>query len=196
MVGVGVGVEVADGNGLHLRVATPPHHLLDVFHSQRLEHRAVLVHPLLHLEPEVAGHERARLLEPHVVEIGTIAPADLEHVPEPAGGDERRFHTLPLGDRVDDHGAAMDEVSKRVRREIRQRDRVEHPLRQVAGPGQRLGQAGGGRVLVEEDEIGERPADVGRDPEAHAAGRRRPRPPRCAAVRAWSMVRSSLRTTP
>src|SRR5205809_1710204 len=45
--------------------------------------------------------------------------------------------------------------------------------------------------LVEEDEIGECPADVGRDPEAHAAGRRRPRPPRCAADRKSTRLNSS-----
>ena len=133
------------------------------------------VDPLAHLEAQPARHEGDLLAVAQVVEVGAVAARDLQHVAKALGGDQRGLRARPLRDGVDDGRPAVDEVIHGVGVELRLIDGVEHAPRQIVRRAERLGDAERAGLLVEVDEIGEGPADIGRQ-SAHCvlpASRRR-----------------------
>ena len=160
--GRGVGVEELDGDGLHSLGPAHLDHRVQVFEMQRRADPPPGVDALAHLEPEPARHEGDLLAVAQIVEIGAVAACDLEHVAEALGGDQRGLRAGPLGDRVDHRGSAMDEVVHLLSVEARLLDGVEHTAREIARRAERLGDAERAGFLIEMDEVGEGPADIGR----------------------------------
>ena len=77
---------------------------------ERYEHVAGGRQPLGYLAAAPARHQRLGPPIEHVVHFQEIAAADLEHVPEPLGGDEPGARPPALEERVDpDRGAVDDE---------------------------------------------------------------------------------------
>ena len=127
------------------------------------------IDPLAHLEAVAARHEGRRLARDQVVHVGAVAAADLEDVAEAARGHERGTGTRALGERVDDDGRAVHELLDRGRLDLACGDHVEHALGEVARGRRDLGDAHLAAHCVDRDEVGERAADVGRDPQRHRA---------------------------
>ncbi len=76
--------------------------------------RAVVPHPLRHLDAQVARHQHRRLVGLQVVEVGPLLPADLQQVAEPVGGDQPGAHAAMLDQRVGRHGRAVTEIADRT----------------------------------------------------------------------------------
>ena len=163
---VGVGVEQADGHGLHpLR----PEILQDGGQAGEVQGGGLLafvVDAAWRLPAQVAVHEGPGLLVLQVEEVGPVASADLQHVPEALGGDQGGLGPLALGDGVDDQGGAMDEGRELPGLDPCGLDHVHDALLELAGRGVALGRAHLA-VLGDVDQIGEGAANIRRD--AHYA---------------------------
>ena len=171
MLRIAVGMEVADAERLHAFLPERPGRLGDRPLVERRHHGPGRVEPLRDAEAEVARRQRPRLLEQQVVERGPDLALDLQHVPEPVRGDEAGGRELPLDDRVGGHGGSVDEVAHirgfHARLAEDAPDRREKAHRGVARRGGHLRDPGPARLLVDEDAVGEGPADI--DAEAIAA---------------------------
>ena len=170
VLGVGVGVQEADGDRLDALCAAGLGDGVELGELEWDEDVAVAVDTLVHLEAQPSRHERLGLAADEVVHVGPVAAADLEHVAEAARGDERGQGTGALGERVDDDRRAVDEVSDALEPDLAGRQAREHALGQTRRRRRRLRDAELTCLGVEEDEVGERTADVRRGHEAHAAG--------------------------
>ena len=119
------------------------------------------------LAAQVARHEGFGLLIVQVEEVGPVAARDLQRVAKPLRRDEADPDAGALGQRVDDHRRAVGEEAHRVRRDARLRHDVEHAFLVACGGGVGLRAADDGlagvAVGLENQEIGEGSADVGRD---------------------------------
>ncbi len=169
VLGVGVGVQEADGDRLDALRAAGVGDGVELGELERDEDAAVAVDPLAHLEAQPPRHERLRLAADEVVHVGPVSAADLEHVAEAARGDERRQGAVALGQRVDDDRRAVDEVPDALEGDLAVGQAGEHALGQARRRRRRLRDAEVARLGVEEDEVGERTADVRRGDEAHSA---------------------------
>jgi hypothetical protein len=174
--GIRVGVEQAHAHRLDPGGPEPLREAPDFRGVDRPAHRAVDEHSLVELESEVAGGDRPRPLHVEVVHVVAVLARDLDRVAEALGGDERRARALPLDDGVREEGGAVQHVGHVAGRHAR---RAEHGLdprddgvvRSVGGR-EDLADLEGPAVLAREDEIGERPADVGADAVGHVVVRR------------------------
>ena len=110
VLGVGVGVQEADGDRLDALRAAGLGDGVELGELEWDEDVAVAVDTLAHLEAQPSRHERLGLAADEVVHVGPVSAADLEHVAEAARGDERGQGALALGQRVDDDRRAVDEV--------------------------------------------------------------------------------------
>ena len=164
---VAVGVEKDDGDGLH-----PPGPAVfrdgrDLGLGQRTYHASIRSDSLGDLEPEGAGHEGVRRAGSEIVEVRPVAAPDLQHISEPARGDQRSAHALALENGVDDGGTAMHEEAGVTRLDAgggHLVNDVDDPLGMIMRRGEALGGEERARCLVETHEIGEGAANVGRDP--------------------------------
>ena len=118
VLGVGVGVQEADGDRLDALRAAGVGDGVELGELEWNEDVAVAVDTLAHLEAQPPRHERLGLAADEVVHVGPVPAADLEHVAEAARGDERGQGTGALGQRVDDDRRAVDEVLDVLERDI------------------------------------------------------------------------------
>ena len=161
---VQIAVEQADRDRDDVLLGQRPRDLVDPVLFQGLQHLAARIQPLLDLEAEIARHERPRLLEMDIVEARPDLAADLQHVAESFGRDERGARRLALDQGVGGDGGAVDQVGNGVRRDIAigqdALDRVEEALGGVRGRGGDLRDPGRAAGFGEQHGIGERAADV------------------------------------
>ncbi len=157
---VGVGVQQAHGHRLDARVL----HRLDGGGQGLGVDRPGLAlgrDPLRDHDPPLPRHQGRRPVLGQVVQRGPVLAADLDHVPEALGGDQRGGRAAPLEQGVRGHGGAVGDRLDRRAVELGRLDRREHPDRLVAG---RRGHLRGAHLAVDDrHEIGERPADVDAD---------------------------------
>ena len=100
MVGVGVGVQIADRDRLDARAADALRrgpHVCFVEGAQLLAARSG---PLVDLEAKLPRHERRRALVERLVEVRHPHPPQLQHVAESSGGEQRGRRALAFEDRV------------------------------------------------------------------------------------------------
>ena len=126
------------------------------------------VAPPRHREPQRAGDERKRSLHVHVVLLEALLVAHLEDVAHPLGGDERGPGALPLDEGIRGQGRAVDEDRDFRRRQSGRGEHASDPLEHAVLRRRRRQYLGGvtaGGAF--QDDVGEGPADVGRQSRAH-----------------------------
>ena len=123
------------------------------------------------LEPLAAGHQhRGGVLE-EIVEVGAGGAPDLEHVAESTGGDQRDIGALRFEQGVGDDGSGMGEERDRAGRDVvlvhRGTSAVDDGGPEVVRGRRRLGDPHPAAGLVEDCDVGERPADIHSDAPSH-----------------------------
>src|SRR5215218_723513 len=159
---VSVRVHEADRHRLHAFLPEEVRHGFERFGIQRYENLPLVVEALVDFLPEISGHEGLRLGEVEVVEVGTVAAGDLQHVAEAAGRDEARFGPPALRQRVDDHGGAVGEELDLRGIEAGLAQTLDHTPLEIRRGGVHLDGTAPPGFLVEVDEVGEGAAHVGR----------------------------------
>ena len=126
---------------------------------ERDHHEASGIHAFRHLQAQLARDER---LEPSGESIGLRpgAPAELQHVPEPSGGDQTGCRQLAFQQRVGGGGGAVHQQVQGSEIDPGLFQRFQHPERLVVGGGQDLGEMHVARRLIQVEEIGERAPHV------------------------------------
>ena len=160
--GIRVGVEEVDDERLAARVAERGHRPPELVLVEGNDHPPLRVHALGDVEAELARDQRLEAAgQAPAVRPG--APAELERVAEPAGGDETALRSLALQDRVGgDGGAVHDGLDGRGGRAARVDSRHE-PLGLRAGGARDLGDPEAAGLPVEGEHVGEGAADVHTD---------------------------------
>src|SRR3981081_3393989 len=97
------------GNRLDRLLAAERNRCLHIRGTQGLEHIALVVHPLAHLQAQVAWDKRDRLGVEQVVKIRAVPPPDFEDIAKTERGDEGRLGPLTLGERINDDGGTVNE---------------------------------------------------------------------------------------
>ena len=168
---VGVRVEQRDRDCLDIVLADL---LRDVANGVLVERRpglAARADPLGDLVPEPAGDERPRALVLDVVEHRNPQPAHLEHVAEALRRHERGPRSEPLEHRVRGDRGGVDDAVDLVARDAAGGEQGDCALDDAAGVvvgrRQHLGGAHGA-VVAEQDDVGERAADVDAEAVAQA----------------------------
>ena len=117
-----------------------------------------------HLSPQVARHERRRLVDADVVIVGLALAPDVQHVAEAGSGDEAGPRDAAGDHRVGGDGGAMPEISDFSRLDFRafeQRlDAFGNGSRRIAGSRGRLVEEGAAVGKPDEGDVGEGAADV------------------------------------
>jgi len=133
--------------------------------------RAVGQEPLADLATEASWHERRRRIDEEIVHVVAAFVADLERVAEALGGEERRPRPLALDEGIGRERGAVDDRPNGARRDPRlvekHRDALFDAVRRILRRGEDLAYARDPRRLVDDDEIGERAADVDAKPGRH-----------------------------
>jgi hypothetical protein len=168
---IGPGMKQADRDRRHVSGRDPPSDVRDVAVAQRLGHGAAVSHPLGDLEAQVPGHERHRLRVREVVQVGAVAPADLQNVAETTRGHKRRHRAAPLRDGVDHDRGAVDERPDLPGRHAGVRDGLQHTVAEPAGGSVNLGPYDHPGEGVQGHEVGESAADIDRQPDARGIER-------------------------
>ncbi len=169
-------------------LAQPAGRVADGRLVQRDQHLAPRGHALAHLEAAAARHQGGGPAVEHIVHAQEVAPADLEHVPEPLGGDEAGQHALALEQGVDPDGGPVDDEAAVGQARPRLVHAPENPLEQVVRGGEGLGVHQGAGRLVQRDQVREGATDVDADPECHGCAKYTGAWPRVAS-RALSIPR-------
>ena len=110
VLGVEVGVQEADGDGVTPVARRRAASARLSSSSSCADDGAVRGDALVQLEAEVALDERRRLAPEEVVHVRDPQPAQLEHVAEAGGRDERRRAAAPLEHGVRRHRRAVDDL--------------------------------------------------------------------------------------
>ena len=157
--GIRVGVEKVDDKRLAARVAQGDHGVPELVFVERGDHPPLRVHALGHVEAQLARYQRFEAAgQTPAVRPG--APAELQRVAEPAGGDQSALRALALQDRVGgDGGAVHDGLDGRGRRAARIDARHE-ALGLRTGGARDLGDLEATGFPVEGEHVGEGAADV------------------------------------
>ena len=166
MVGVRIGLQETDRDRLDARGAQRVDRRIDVGLVERRQHGTVGGDALGDLEPQVARRERRRLDVMRVVEAWDPDPAQLEHVAEPARGEQRGARALVLQDRIRGDGAAMQHLPEGLRIEAERRREFENAGDDAAGVVvRRRGQLARREppVRQEQRDVRERATDIGGD---------------------------------
>jgi hypothetical protein len=146
---------------------------IDLEIRQRRDHGPVGADALGDLIAVPARNEGGGRILEQVVKIGPGGAPQLQHVAEPARGDEGGARAAALEDGVGD-----DRGGVRQQGDLRRRDRMavhgdaqrrQHALGQVARRRRHLGDADLSRRLVDQRHVGERTADVDPNPPRHVA---------------------------
>ena len=169
--GVHVGVQQADRQRLHALGGQLGDDSAGSVLVEGAKDRAVGQEPLADLTPQAPWHERRRRVDEEVVHVVATFVTDLERVAEPLGGQERRPRALALDERVGREGRAVDDGpngSGRYSRIVQERrDALLDAVRRILRCGEDLAHARGTGRLVDDDQIGEGPADVDAKPGRH-----------------------------
>ena len=164
---VAVGVQEAHRHRLDVLAAQLGEGLAQVILVEGIDNSAGGVDALAHAEAEVARHKRRRRRVLVVVEALPDAPAHLEGVPEPEGGDQSGPGDPAGQDGVRRHGRSVD---NHLDRPVEVLARHLEPVGEVVEPGAHVGggivadirDLGGGhrRVVADAHQVGERPPDI------------------------------------
>ena len=169
---VRIGVDEADRDGLDLFSEQSSHRLLRIGARQRAYDLARRVHPLVHHHPQVALHQRRRLLPREVVEPRHPQVAQLQHVAEALAGDEPHPRAGQLQDRVRRHRGAVHDLGDLARRHAMPDEHRLEPFddgERIVIDARRDLLRDDPPAVVEQHDVGERAADVDADPvAAHA----------------------------
>ena len=127
--------------------------------------------PLQQLEAQPARNQRISAPNPPIVQIRTILPPNLQHVPKPGSNHQRRSRPLPLQQRIRRYRRPMNEELHPARRRPVPLQQPSNPLgnphRLIGRRRRRLGKLQPVRLRIVQRKIGERPADVHPKPIAH-----------------------------
>ena len=160
---VGVRVQKAHGHGRHAFGDETPDRLARVVDVERHEHVAAMVDALGHFPAPAPAHQRRRLLPGDVIEPIRAHAADLEHITKSTCGDESRPGALALEDGVGGDRGAVHDLVHVARRHARFADDLLQPHADrpavVVGARKDLAREHGA-VRRQEDDVGERAADV------------------------------------
>ena len=144
---------------------------LDRVLLERRVHAAVGIHPLGHRNAPVARHERRRMLPEQVVRIVAVAAAHLEDVAEALRREQADDGARPRQERVEPDGRAVEEVLGRSDTVLWDcsLDGVEDAVLRGSRRRRLLADADLAGLVVIEDEVGERAADVDADARGHGS---------------------------
>ena len=146
-------------------------HTIDLAFVERGYDLSLRIDPLGDLKAPAARHQHRRRVLKEVVEVGTRRPTQFQHVTEAASGDKPCLRPFFL-----DQGVGDD------RRRMRQQhhpgrvhpiscepltDPVDHSLGNVPRRGRDLGDTDPTGLLVDQHDVGKRPADIDPDPPRH-----------------------------
>ena len=109
MAGIDVAVEKNHGDRLDVFAAADRGGGVDVLLVKRGQHVAPCIEPLVDFQAEPPGDEGGRRARLKIVQIGTVAAGDLEHVAKALGGHQRGLDPLALGNRIDHRCSAVHE---------------------------------------------------------------------------------------
>ena len=87
----------------------------DIVTTERGQLFTAIIHPAADFTAQIARHEGRRFLVDHVVDIGAVGAADLQHIAKTFGGDQAGDDAFAFGEGVDDHRSAMNEEIHRGR---------------------------------------------------------------------------------
>ncbi len=170
MRGVGEREEIRDSNGADaVEVAETDQFLSEPLLIQRDENRAILQDALWNADAARTWNE-VLWLDPVKIEVVRARHTlDAKDVPETVGREQRDLGTLPLDEGVGGNRRSMHEVADVFRVEIALRERAEDRFRRLSGRREHLGHPKLTRLVVERDEVGERPARVDSCANRHAS---------------------------
>ncbi len=162
--GVGVGVQQRDGDALDPGRADGGRRRGEGGRA-RLQHRpAGMVHALGEADPALRRHLRRRAGQGvEAVEVLAPGAADVEHVLEPVGGDQRHRLDPVLDDGVGDERRAVDEVRDLGGIEARGGECRLDAGDGIGAPGRHLDRAHFAGRGVQRHQVGEGAADVDAD---------------------------------
>jgi hypothetical protein len=152
-------VQQPDRDRIRLRRAHAADDARDLAGRERREDAAPRREPLAGTDPSLAGHQGRPARGLQRIDIGPLLAADLEHVLEARGGDQRDPRALPLEQRIGRHRGAMTHA--RAAAGPGARESLEHGLRRVAGRGRDLERHA--LAASPGDDVGERAAGVDAD---------------------------------
>jgi hypothetical protein len=161
---IGIGVDQADGDGLHIHAADFFGRGADRRVIEGFEHCAAGGNALIHLDDPARGNRGYRL-DPgiKVCLARNVLAADGQHVAEAARGDERRAGALALEDHVGGNGRPVQHLieigGRRPGLLQGEPDAVEEGFRWVGGDGRGLG-APGASGSVDQRDVGKGATDV------------------------------------
>jgi hypothetical protein len=165
--GIGEGVQQADRNRLHARIAQCPDRGARRGFVERRADAAIRHQPFRHLEPEAARHQRVGAAHEEVVGVVPQLRADLLHVPKTLRGQEAGRDPAALDQRIGDQRRAVDDVAHLGRRDAVALQQAAHAFQHGLFGGVRRGQHLAVEqppvARVEHDEVGEGAADVDAD---------------------------------
>ena len=107
---VDVGVYKADRHRLDPKALQLFDNGFGVFAFHVLENGAVRQGAFIDFKHQIARDGRLRALYPEVIQIRSFLPADLQHIPEPLGGNQGSFGAFALKKRIGGNGGAVDEI--------------------------------------------------------------------------------------
>ena len=159
MLFVGIGVDIADGNGFHLLFFQVFHCLTNILFAQRRQNFALVADPLRYLPAQIPGNKGLRLFKHHVKQVRAVAPGQLQNIPEALRGNEGGLRAFSLGQCVDDRGCAMEKRFDALGVHPALCQNVQNTLVKVGWRGMRFFQ-NQGSGFVDGDQIGKGAADV------------------------------------
>ena len=112
MLGVAIGVQQHDRDGLHVRVHQPGDGAAGAGLVERPDHLPLHVEPLVHFHSQRPRHEGRRRLPTEVVEAGHPQTPNFEHVAEAGGRDEAGAGALAFENGVCGNGGGVNNVAQ------------------------------------------------------------------------------------
>ena len=107
----GVGVAMQQANRHRIDISERVSQACERAGRERLQHGAIVEHPLVQAELLAFGDQAAARRWCPVVQVGTILPSELQQVLEAASGDEGRARARALQQGVGGHRGAMHELA-------------------------------------------------------------------------------------
>ena len=157
---VRVGVHEADRDRLHLAPLEPCGERPRLVLVQRRRHAADVVDALGHLEPVPTPDVRGRDVLVRVPQVVLGPATDLQHVAEVARGHHRGGLEPPGDERVGRDRGAVREQRDVGELHASRLDAGHHPLHRVRRRARDLRDVDASAVLVEDEHVGEGPADI------------------------------------
>ncbi|TCM50457.1 hypothetical protein EV648_102501 [Kribbella sp. VKM Ac-2568] len=173
VVGVRVGVDQADAQGLDPAPLKRPQLRPNVVLVELGDHVALSTDPAAHLDGVLERGERLGLGpdDPAGQAAGDERPRDLQDLSEAVGGDQSDPRALAFEDRVRGDRRTVEHLADLGHRDAgrgtRALDAPQYSDRLVLGGGRGLGPVRLPGVLVDQQNVGERPPDVHAEPVGH-----------------------------